>query len=230
MNLAPADIWSDVCTFLDTRDLAKFEQCFRHVCTRAAWLRILTTRFQLSLVNRPYLEKSAKPRDCVKRLTVSSDPFCVRSTPEQLTALAAGMLDVPTDEIESAFYALTPTSLEPLESEYTLHRHWLVLRELAQRGLVRAPAFSKPLKRGQDITHIVVRIKEGSACGLDHLKHPHATMHLQRARVEVVCNGVVQFREYAQPAHANDMFSVLSASFGKFGWASRDDMFVLEIK
>lgn len=230
MLYLPADLWSDVCTFLDVRDLAKFERGYRHACTRAAWVRILKTRFQLSMVNRPHLEQSENPRDCVRRFVRSSDARCLWASTEDLLREAAAMAEdlEPTDEVSLAFYAATPVGSAHSDVEHTLYRHWLVIRELAQRGVVRVPAFSKPLRPGDEIKHIVVRIRQGSACGLDHLRDPQASVDVQRVRVEVVCNGVVQFRERVEDHPTNNLFVMLSANFGKFGWASRDDMFVIE--
>jgi hypothetical protein len=181
------------------------------------------------MTNRPDFEKSSKLRDCVRRFVMSSDARCVWASTEQLLAEAAGFVQrlAPENAVARAFCEATPVGLERSDVEHTLHRHWLVVRELAQRGFVRAP-FLKTLNPGDEFTHIVVRIREGSACGLDHLRSPLASMNIQRARVEIVCNGVVQFRDRTVEPHTDNMFSRLGAHFGKFAWASRDDMFVIE--
>jgi len=113
----------------------------------------------------------------------------------------------------------TPTHTEAA-FEVCVYEHWLMLRELTQRGIVANEAMLKTLKAGDKVLHMG-RLQTGMS-GMSSLLRYGGDFQIKMSRVNSVFNGVVQYQELSDPN--DDMYPRL-----RVGWALRGDMFVLHI-
>jgi hypothetical protein len=229
------DLWSEVCLYLDVFSLVNFERSHKSCATALAWLRLLETRFQLSLVNRPYL--TANPRHAVQLLANSTDwrmfkletwellaqSNAWRKEVQQLTVQIGKSPFGGATELAHA----TPLSFAGDQIDVyaePLVQQWLRLRELAQRGVVCHAATLAKLSVGDQFVHYVCKRFGHSPSGLRQLSQFGAGIKWAVSRVDAVCNGVVQFREFSGlDEHGVSHFN------GVIGWAMRCDMLVLSV-
>jgi hypothetical protein len=235
-----SDLWSEVCLYLDVCSLAKFEQSHKSCDTTKAWARVLQTRFQLSLVNRQYL--LANPRYGVQLLMKMTDHKMFRmDTLELLQQSNSWRQEVErlTRENGTApfvggmeFTRVTPTvATAPVSLDVyaePLVQHWFRVRELAQRGIVNFKATLAELRVGHTIVHYICKKFGQSPSGLSQSSQYGATIKYTISRVDAVCNGVVQFREFTHmDPHHTDPHGTPRCATGAIGWAMRCDMLVV---
>jgi hypothetical protein len=241
----PLDVQCEICHYLDVVSLARFEGTHRCVQTGSAWDYQVRARFQLSLSNSPRIDRTADPRTVFRRLLKlggsstllhfkRSDKDLVRMAADNLRQLLR-MVPHPSTQpamsfVVDVFCVTTPwcevawnQPLGPssdVSFDECLYEQWLVLRELAQRGIVKNRAMLQPLNAGDIVLHIG-RLHTGMS-GMSTLRRDGGVFQVKESRVNAVFNGIVQYQELEE-----DQASQFHTR--RIGWAARSDMFVLQI-
>lgn len=247
-GMLPEDVQREIYLYLDATSLARFEGTHKCFHTQLAWHQLACTRFQLTMSNRPHLDWTADPRSLFRRLLQLGGPAGLthfrqndkallrqahlnlrqlkRMAPRPCTQPAMGLvLDVfctTTPSCDGLWdEAPNPASTASTASfEECLYEQWLMLRELAQRGIVQHEAMLKKLNAGDTVLHIG-RLHTGMS-GMSTLQREGGVFQVKESRVNAVFNGIVQYQELDPDPAAQFMTQ-------RIGWAARSDMFVLEI-
>jgi hypothetical protein len=165
----------------------------------------------IKMVNRNlnHLLHMTPPLSTLQTFQETLGVFCW-TTPSCGTVGGTGLLDgTPSHtSTESAF-------------EECVYEHWLMIRELTQRGIVASGVMLQPLKAGDKVMHMG-RLQTGMS-GMSSLLRFGGDFQVKVSRVNSVFNGVVQYQELMSNPN-DDVHPRL-----RVGWALRGDMFVLNI-
>ena len=247
MNICalPLDVQCEIFRFLDAVSLARFEGTHHCLQTGSAWANLVRIRFQLSLSNSPHIDQTTDPRTVFRRLLKLGGPSGLayfRRSDEELVRMASDNLRqllriVPDPSTQPAmsfvldvFCVTTPwcevawsQPLGPIADtpfDTCLYEQWLMIRELAQRGVVKNRDMLRPLSAGDTVLHMG-RLHTGMS-GMSALKRDGGMFQIKQSRVNAVFNGIVQYQELEEDRASQFLTR-------RIGWAARSDMFVLQI-
>lgn len=164
----------------------------------------------ISMVNRnlKHLLRMTPPLSTLQTFQDTLGVFC-------LTTPSSGTVGGSAGPSETQSYASTESAFE-----MCVYEHWLMIRELTQRGIVANGAMLETLKAGDKVLHMG-RLQTGMS-GMSSLLRFGGDFQVKVSRVNSVFNGVVQYQELSDPM--DDVYPRL-----RVGWALRGDMFVLRI-
>ena len=151
--------------------------------------------------------------------------YCV-TTPSQETSQAWQETSQASQETScpSSCGCRAPPDPNHLTSRLTLethvYQHWIMLRELTQRGIIAQASLLTPLKAGDEVFH-VGRLQTGMS-GMSSLLRDGGDFQVKLSRVNAVFNGIVQYQEMSDPYET-------VGQRPRVGWAARADMLVLLI-
>jgi hypothetical protein len=226
MDRLPDDLYAEVCLYLDVKSLLQFELTHKTLCTKRAWKRVLHSRFQLSLVNRPHSEEY--PLRLIQTLgkcvPISFFHTGTDTLLEQTTGWRAAMQAYMQHSGRLAqFINATPNYEGPyLFTENPAARfQWLRVRELAQRGIVKCAAMFMELEPGMIIFHSVAR-RFGKLCGLSQISSDLDHLKCQISKIQAVRNGLVKLTGVANMDGKEHV-----QLRGDAAWVPRCDMLVL---